>query len=395
MIPLNLILSNMDIMAKLPQLVVIVCAVILMLAFFVGFAKGFKQVSWCWLPCLAGFVGFMFAMKLLKEKNLAFKGLSIPGMSEMAMTTLVVAFGCLLVAMVLYGFFSAVFRPRSVWVKKDKKQFRKEQKSGTGDGNPKKLVWKNLAPPTFYGRFWGAVLCVVNTAVALAIVLSCGLLLINAVDSLKVKFADVMNVKIMHLALQYANKYALDFLTLCIPFFIACYGYKCGLAGSLRTIVMKAGGALVIVLAFGLPFMSEAIPAKINVVGKLINRCAALLGKVPDFVKPLAAKLLAGVVLLLILGILLALTNYFIDRYYKMLKNAKLIRVIDSSVSCLIYFGIGVMASIGLWAALYAVEAFGFVNISSMVGEDTMLAKELLGFVKTFMDPKLARFIAG
>ncbi len=394
MIPLNLILSNVDIMGKLPQLVVAVCAAILLLAFFIGFAKGFRRVSWCWLPCLAAFVGFIFAMKFLEGKELPFKLPSIPGMSETALIMMALAFGCLLLAIILYGFFSAVFRPKTVWVKKSRKEFKKEQKSGKGDGNPKKLVWKNSAPPTFYGRFWGAVLCVVNTAVALALVLACGLLFINAIDSMKVKFADVMNIKIMHLALQYASKYALDFLTLCVPFFIACYGYKRGLAGSLRSIITSAGGALVIILAFGLPFMADTLKVDMGIVAKLVSRCTVLVAKLPVFFHGIASKLIAGVLLLIIFGIILAIINYLMDRYYNMIKNVKLMQTIDSSVSCLIYFVIGVMVCIGIWAGLYAMDAFGFFSINELVGEETMLAKEMLGFVKNFMDQLLAPFLA-
>ena len=394
MIPLNLILSNVDIMGNLPKLLVGACAIILLLAFFVGFAKGFRQVSWCWLPCLAGFVGFIFVMGALKGK-LPVQMPTIPGMSEAALTAMLIAFGCLLLAMVLYGFFSAVFRPKAVWVKKSRKEFKKEQKSGQGDGNPEKLVWKNCAPPTFYGRFWGAILCMVNTAVLLALVLACGLLLVNGVGSLKVKFADVLNIKIVNIALQYASKYALDFLTLCIPFFIACYGYKRGLVNSLRSIIKTAGGGLVILLAFGLPFMADTLQGDMGLITKLVARCTVLVAKLPAFLQPITAKLLAGILLLILFGVILAFVNYLMDKYYDMIKNAKLMGAIDSIVSCLIYFVIGVMVCIGVWAVLYAMDACGILKISEILSEETLLAKELFGFVKVFMDPLLTPFLVG
>ena len=394
MSPLNLILSaENNLISKAPQLVACACAIILLAAFFYGFAKGFKQVGWEWMTCLAAFVGFVFCDKLLKEKGLALKMPEIPGMSKSALTTLIIAFTCLAIMLLVYGLFCAAFRPRRVWRKKSKRLFKKEQQSGSGDGNPEHLVWKNCAPPKFYGRFWGSIVCLVNTAVILALVVSALLFFVSATAISETAWGSVLNVKITDLALKYAKLYAMDFITICIPFFVACYGYRRGLVGSLRTIIMKVGSVVVLALSFGLPFVAGSIPGEVNFIAKLVSRCTAVIGNVPDMFKGLLGQLLAGVFLLIVFGAAFAFLNYLLGKYHNIIKNGKAIRVIDDVTSCFLYFILGVIISVLMWAALYALDVTGIFNVTEIISEDASIAKEMLGFVKTFMDKVLAPFM--
>ena len=68
-------------------------------------------------------------------------------------------------------------------------------------------------------------------------------------------------------------------------------------------------------------------------------------------------------------------------------------RATDSIVSCGLYFLIGVMVCVLVWAGLYALDVIGLFKISEVIGEDAVLAKELLGFAKTFMDNLLKPFM--
>ena len=75
------------------------------------------------------------------------------------------------------------------------------------------------------------------------------------------------------------------------------------------------------------------------------------------------------------------------------IKNGKTIRIIDSVVSCSVYFFLGVAVIVAVWAGLYALDVFDVVKVTGMIGEESTISKEMLAFVKTFMDNVLAPFI--
>lgn len=389
MIPLNAILSTNDFVLQLPQGVAAVCAAILLIAFFVGFAKGFKRVAWEWVACLIGFVGYVLLDGLLTKKNLIINLPTIGGLSGKALTSFIIAFFCLAVSSALYGICSALFRPREVWVKKDRFLFRREQKAGIGDGNPRRLVYKNYAPPNILGRLFGAIVCVLNTAVIMALVLSAFLFLINATELSSMKLGLILQVNISQKALEYATQYVLGFITLCIPFFLACYGFKRGFITSLRTVVMNAGSALTVGVAFWLPFSPFVGKSHLNFLGKLIGRCTAILANIPEKLKPFVAKILAGLLLLVVLLLILFFIVYLLKKYEKMLEKVKFMKYIDSLTSCIIYFLIGIGVCIAVWSLLYTLDLYQIFKISEVINEDSILAKDFFAFAKSFMDPFL------
>lgn len=393
MVPLNLILSTTESTSKAPEVVVAVCAFVLLAAFFMGFKKGFKQVRWEWMTCLTAFVGFVFGCKFVQNKGWNLNWFQIPGMSETAFSTFLVAFSCVAAMLILYGVFCAVFRPRAVWRKKSKRQLQTEEELGIGDGNDEQLYWKNCGRPKFIGRFFGSIVCMVNTAVILALIVSALVLFIDTNPTYNEKWGEVLRIKIAHEALKYAKQFALDFVTICIPFFVACYGYKRGLVGSLHTVFMKAGGLLVCVLAFGLPFVVGTVGGNMSFISGLVERCMGAVSSMPEFFQGFVAKLLAGIVLLLLFSLVFVLFDYLLGKLHTVIKNGKTIRIIDSVVSCSVYFFLGVAVIVAVWAGLYALDVFDVVKVTGMIGEESTISKEMLAFVKTFMDNVLAPFI--
>jgi hypothetical protein len=79
---------------------------------------------------------------------------------------------------------------------------------------------------------------------------------------------------------------------------MACYGFKCGFAKSLRTIVSNAGSVLALGAAFCLPFSPFVGKTRFNILGKMIDRFSAMIsGKIPDFFKGIVAKLIVVIFL--------------------------------------------------------------------------------------------------
>ena len=395
MIPLNTILSATESASKLPEVAVGCCAVILLLAFFIGFAKGFKRVGWDWSTCLFGFAGYVLLDALFKKKNVKLGFPTIKGVSGDTIDMFVIAFGCLAISLILFGVSSALFRPREVWVRKDRFSFKRDQKAGRGDGNPKRLVYKNYAPPNIFGRFFGGVICMANVGVILALTCSFILFFISATSASDLKIGLVLQTEIGKLALDYAKRYALDFITLCIPFFLACYGFKCGFVKSLRTVFVNAGAILTFGLSFWLPFSPLVGKGKLNILGKLINRCMAILNNIPEKLKPFVAKMITAIFLLVVFLFLFLWIIHLLKKYEKMMEKAKCMKAIDSIVSCVLYFIIGIGVCIAVWSFLYTFDVFKIFKISEVLGEDSTLAKGFFEFAKMFIDSILKPVTAG
>ena len=102
---------------------------------------------------------------------------------------------------------------------------------------------------------------------------------------------------------------------------------------------------------------------------------------------------MAGVILLFVFAAILVFINYLLGKFEDVISETKSMRVIDSIVSCGMYFLIGVMVCVLLWAGLYALDVTKLFNVTEIIGEDAVLSKELLGFVKTFMDDLLKPFM--
>lgn len=395
MIPLNTILSATESASKLPEVAVGFGALILLLAFFIGFAKGFKWVNWDWFTCLFGFASYVLVDGLLKKNNLKLGFPTIKDISGDTIDTFVIAFGCLAISLVMFGICSALFRPKEVWVRKDRFLFKRDQKAGRGDGNPKRLVYKNYAPPKFIGRLLGGVICMANVGVILALMGSFILFFISATSASGLKIGLVLQTEMGKLALGYAKRYALDFITLCIPFFLACYGFKCGFVKSLRTVFVNAGAILTFGISFWLPFSPLVGKGRLNILGKLISRCTAILNNIPEKLKPFVAKLIAAIFLLVIFFFIFLWIIHLLKKYEEMLEKVKCMQVIDSMVSCILYFIIGIGVCIALWSILYTFDLYQIFKISEVLGEDSMLAKGLFEFAKLFIDSLLKPVAVG
>ena len=371
-------------------------ALILLLAFFIGFAKGFKRIGWDWFACLVSVAGYVLLDGFFKKKNLMLNVPTVKGVSGQVLTTFIIAFGCLAIVLVIYGLCSALLRPREAWVKKDKFLFRRDQKAGRGDGNPKRLVYKNYAPPKLFGRLFGGVICMTNAGVVLALMASLGLLAISGTSIGSQKFASILQSDLGKDAMKYATRYALDFISLCIPFFLACYGFKRGFVKSLRAIIANAGSILAVGVAIWLPFSPLVGKGKADIVGQIISRCNSILGSgIPEKVKPIVAKLIAAMFLVFFFFFIVLCIVYILKKYEAIIEKARNIRNIDGVVSCILYFIIGIGVCGMFWCGLYAVDLLKIFDVRAMISEDASLANELFAIAERFMQSVVKPLVTG
>lgn len=392
----SILLSRNGIL-MIPTIAVIVCAALLGIAFLIGCYKGIRKVGWGGLVWLASGAGFFVASKYLKKfvvKAPIVRGLkeSVKGVT----TVFVLALGCVLAALILYGFFTLLLRPKTKW-KKDKELEYDEYgfayepdyedyDDHTDDAHYNKvLVKKGYGRPSVVGRIAGGISCAVNVALVLAVVLSIALYVLGTSKLKDGSFGALYEVKLVRYAWKYAQIYTLDFLTIGVIVCTALKGYKNGLVGSIRALIVTLGGIAVAVVCFVLPFKMKS-----GFIVNLSGRCAKLFNgfsALDDPMRELIGKLVAGA-LLCICGLLaIALINFLLGKAVNAIQGAAPVRILDGSLACFLYLVIGVALCLALWSVLYVIDYCEIATIRKYFNEHTTLAEGVFEVAEEYIKP--------
>ncbi len=396
MISSNLILALGDVIKRAPLVITIACAIVAAIAFLIGFAKGFRRVGWGCLTCLVA-TGVFILFNILLVKSKLVLNINMEGtLDERALTTFLVATVSIVLTLVAYGLLSWLLRPSYKIVHRNPVSYKygieiEDDYSEYDDvAEPRFVEWKHAGRPTIVGRLIGGTICAVNTLGVLAIVVSVILIVINATMLGSTELSAAMNVRATKIMLDFAQKYALDFITISAIVLIAFKGYKKGLVGSIRSLVISYGGTILGILAFILPFMNSGI---LFFTPKLVQRCTSLLGGVPEMFRALAGKLLAGILIFCFFMILLALINYLLGKLSYVVIHLKPVRMVDGAIACFLYFLLGIIVCIGVWCLLYALDYCGLLHISEAFSEESSLAGSLFKLAETWVKPAIDKLV--
>ena len=355
-----------------PLLIIIAaCAVILLIASIIGFVKGFRKVSWSgfvWLVCSAMFF-------LLAEKTSFGTGKK----------AFLLAAACITAALIAHGVCSLLFRPRAKWVLKSQR-FSREPNGFEYDpkemdyddyeeyGSEEVLITKGYGTPSFMSRLLGALICAVNTAMVLSVVL-CAFFFV--VDCTKLKtvafFADMYKTElfgkaVMPTVLPYAYKYALDFALIGVIVGVATKGAKQGFLESVRIIVVKIGGIVAFGLGLYLPFSPFAGESGNYFLSKLVIRCTTMLESfgLSGVLLSLGGKLVTGLLLCAILSLALVLVNFVLKQFVQAVNNIGVLRTVDGAVSGVAFLAVGAAICIVIWAVMFVLNYYGLFNFAEL-----------------------------
>lgn len=384
-----------NLMDSLPTVVGVVCAVVLVVALIVGFVKGWRRVSWSGLVWLAAGAAFIFAEPKLSA---AFSFVPAP------YGTLLCAGVCIVAALLLYGVCSLLFRPHYKWIKKDAARFTMDENGIDYDEEiedyddyedyeeRKLLVQKGGRTPSFFGRLFGGVFCVVNTAAVLAAVLSVVLLVLGATSLGTTTLAPLFENEIVVKINGFVKPYALDLLVLGIIVVTACKGYKAGLLHSIRTLVLGVGMAAAVGVSFWLPFSKFAAADGNPFLHGTATQCINALSKigVPETIAPIAGQVLMGVLLCVVAVLLVNLIGWALKKLAEAIDSVAFFRTLDGCVSCLLYMLIGVAICAALWVILYALDYYGILlSVNNLFTEKSALSNGLYTLCETYFKPLL------
>lgn len=392
---------NKAVIHKLPTYAVIAFGVIIAIAFLVGFVKGFRKVAWGGFYWLLAGVGYVFAYKFLAAKNPIagmFKG-KLEGMGGFAWAFLL-AIGCVLAALIVYGIFGAIFRPREVLAKEIDEEmdelgyvYEEELEDDTWHADEEIIVIKGGGKPKFFGRLAGGFMCAVNAAAVLAVITAVFLLVVSATALSRGFMGYLFDVPVTRMALKYASTYALDFFTIGIIMAIAYKGYKTGFVGTARAITATIGVLAVVVIFLVIPFTKLS---SFHFFNRLIERCDGLYTRVKAPYRAVFAKLTAGVLMAVAAAVIMLLINFLLKKATEGVEDGKVIRVIDGIFAALVYLVIGAAVVALFWGVLYILDYCGVFYASDAFNENASLSKEFFAvaekFLKGFADKYLLKF---
>ncbi len=372
----SLLAMNMDMMAKA---VLLVLAVVLLLAFFVGFKKGVKQVGWKGLACFASFELYYLLNKVLKESGFADKLPKNEYLDGGALFTVLLAVVCALLALVLYGTCSKLFRPSYRWVTKKRldlkslflNDFEKRDENYDREGVQRQLVWRNAGFPNFFGRMLGAFICMINVAAMLLFLLAVAMLVINNSplqdNGIIVELLKDKKLTFLH---TYATSVGLDYVFICILINIACIGYKKGLFASILTFFTSLGGLASLVLGFYLPYsklgQAGGLKTAIDAINKMLMGISAV-SSMGEKVAPIVyavSQTIVGCILCIIFVVILFFLKELLKSLVRGISRSNSARTIDGMIAALLYFLIGVIICVVVCIVLRLLVHFGVIDFT-------------------------------
>ena len=409
MMPLYALLTNTeasDPLQNLPMFVGLFAAVVLLIAFFIGFYKGFRKVGWggcVWIVTNAAF--FLLERVLGAENPLKpFVSALIEEETTVAfLSSFALALVCILVGLLLHGIFSLLLRPRIKIVKSERERFTMDEngieyeKDEKDDGDYHS-VRKGFGKPSVFGRIFGGLTCAINALAVLLVVLTLALFVVCATPLKDGALAPVFANEYMSTVKKYTFKYAFDFLIIGFILKKARNGFEKGFIESVRALVMGVGRFAGIILAFYLPFSPLILPVEqggVEIFHLYVYRCvdAAVMMGLPATIAPIVGQIIAGLLLFVLVLLVFALLNFILKTLAEVISGIGFIRVIDGALACLVYIAIGAAICALICSAFYVVGAYGIFDVKTLLVGNS-LAKKLLELCGLYIQPVLDGFNA-
>lgn len=387
MISLHSILAT-GLVDKLPTFILAAAAILITIAFSMGFVKGFRKVGW-------GGLIWATAAVLLTVVGLAAEPTGTPTHQLIVIMAVVLIY--VAVTMIAYGILAYFVRPKIKWIKDNVNgdtslaeyglEFEPEYADYDGEDDPKpygkRLHKTGCNPPNLFGRLLGGVACALNMGLLLWACLSFVLLCIQATGLADMVIGQILLDEKIAKLLEIAKQYVLDWLSIGLIIAVARVGYKKGLLNSLRGFIVSTGSLVLVVVCFYLPFSKYATQdtGLLHFLVLFINRCTKVVSKAPFF-PDVIGKLLAGACLSLIAGAIMFGVNMLLKKGCKLVSSNASSRKVDQVLSCALYMLIGVFAVICAWMVLALANHFGLFRIHEIIFEDAQISNILFNFTK-------------
>lgn len=393
---LNSILAAKDVIVKLPLYGTIAIAVVALIAFIVGFVKGFRRVSWggfFWLTAMVATV-----LVLVKAPfSGAYTGNQAKVMSFIYALAVIAA--SVLGSLLIYGILGGLLRPKMKWSKKKKIEvddygFEYEIDDECDDPEDirrhgKTLVKKGYGKPNVLSRIFGGLFAAINVSLVVALIYAIGLLLVDATGLRNGVFGKIFAVEAASTALAWTRAYALDFISIGIIFLFTYRGWKTGFLSAIRSFFVTVGAVALVGFSFVIPFYPAL--AQMYFFNALINRCTAMYVTMGEL-SAVVGKITAGFFIALFAILCVVLINVLLKLICRKLETG-FARVVDGSLGCVVGLFIGVLITVAIWAVLYVLNYFGIFYVSEIFESNAVVSKSFFEAVEVYVKPFVDKYL--
>ena len=394
------ILAIEDVVVKLPLYGVIGISAIALIAFIVGFVKGFRRVSWggfFWL--VSGIATIVVLTKVGTTAPFIGDATGDKAKTLNFVWALCVIGASVLASLLIYGILGGLLRPKMKWSKKKKIEtddygFEYEIDDDCDDPEDirrhgRTLVKKGYGKPNALGRILGGLFSAINVALVVALVYAIALLLVDATGLRQGPFGDLFKVEAARKALEWTRAYALDFASVGLIFLFTYRGWKTGFLSAIRSFFVTVGATALVVFSFIIPFYPSL--AEMYFFNALINRCTAMFVSLGEL-SATVGKVTAGAFIAMFAILCVVLINLLLKVICGKLEMG-FGRVVDGLLGCVIGIAVGVVIVAGIWAILYALNYFGIFYVSEIFEESAPVSKAFFEAMEVYVKPFVDKYL--
>lgn len=367
MISLQSLLAGM--MDQLLPIAIVVIAALVAVAFFVGFSKGMRRISWKGITWVVACAVFYVLVKVVKLQ------LNIVVM-DINLDNVVFGVASAAVGMLFYGVVSRVFRPRMKWKRLKNFELRNTRNTLEYEADYSEydsMVTRDYVAishgikPGFIGRVLGGLFSIVNMVV---VILGLGLAAVTFLGMMGQMSGDMFAI-------------GTDCALIGLIIVLGCSGfdkgYRLGFFGAIRWIFVTFG----VLLALG----AGAAVGFLNIV-KLPENIVTMLEdtlKLTGIYQQIAITLVVFVVMLIVVSLI----SYILGILMRAMRSGTGGRVFDGCFGALIFTVLFIVSTIAL--SVLVITVCYILKDQLFKSVEDYLGGCALG--KTYLD--IAKFIAG
>lgn len=407
--------SLLDGLTTQSLVVIIAVFVVALIAFIIGFARGFRRTGWgafVWALTAAGWLFFETKFSHLNPLAPSETDSSAFGGLKASLFSLCVFIA---IAFLLFGILAGICRPKKKnydtvihqyyqhneqkfvgtyeeTEKYDDEEQEKEDKKRGGKGFKKPFkVKKNK--PRFFNRLLGGVISLLNCALVV-----CGLAAVALVvlPVFGVKLDAVYDVSVVAKLKTLIEKHALDVLFAAVLMGMAYGGWRAGLLRGLRNLLQSIGTIVCIVGGFALPFLNIKFVLNMNDffatgIGHFVKDDSLLESAVP-----VLGQLASGLLLAILSAIALALVCKLLQVLARNTRRSGPWRFVDGVCGIVTMTALGILLLAFIFVVLSMLEYFGLnLHLDAFASQESCLSGDFIEFIKTTTVDILDKFRGG
>lgn len=368
--------------------VLIAAALFCLLAFIIGFCRGFYRTNRRWIKFAVLLVTFFAAYALLGETLL--KGEIFGGFSEEVRNivfVLALLLSAIVVVNVVFGIIDGIVRKAAI-KKLQKGVLLISQKTNPIERKKEQKQLDKQWKPKFFSRLCGAIANTLNVAIIFAFLIALALLITSAIPSVAEGAMENIFAALPQRTMPLLRRYAIDAVAILFITSISYCGYRSGILNGVRSVLMTFGIFFVVTASLILPFVA---PMQENVLFVPVNALTKGFQKIfPESTGgSMAAKLCTGVVFAAVLTFIVVMIGLLLKLLTRGLRKLWIFRVIDGTICFSLTFVLALALVAIAAAAIFSVDYLvdSSFKFSSLVSEQSPLNSLLKALFEQYAVP--------